>query len=159
MKNSLQKGDTLSLLAPYALASGAGFLVGAIFAVASNAAANGELVEGARFGVYNLAKTPAQAWVTGQRIFWDNTNKRCDTDSTVGLLIGAASAPAANPSAAGSVVLNGTIPTIFEGAQTAIADIAIANATDAATAATLANASKATINTLLSELRILGLIL
>jgi predicted RecA/RadA family phage recombinase len=159
MKNSIQRGDVLSLVAPYALASGAGFLVGAIFAVASNAAANGELVEGSRTGVYSLAKTSAQAWVTGQRIFWDNVNKRCDTDSTVGLLIGAASALAANPSAVGNVVLNGTISTIFEGAQAAIADIAIVDATDATTAAALANANKAKFNTLLTELRILGLIL
>lgn len=159
MKNSIQNGVILSLIAPYALASGAGFLVGSIFAVACNAAANGETVEAARTGVYALPKTSAQAWAVGQRIFWDNANKRCDTDSTVGMLIGAATATAANPSSVGNVLLNGTIPTIFEGAQNAIADIAVANATDAATAATLANACKATINTLLSELRIIGVIL
>ncbi len=35
MKNYVQKGETLTLAAPYAVSSGAGALVGAIFGVAA----------------------------------------------------------------------------------------------------------------------------
>ncbi len=159
MKNSVQCGKTLSLLAPYLVASGAGMLVGSIFAVAVCDAANGAAVEGEVEGVFDLAKTSAQAWTVGQKVYWDNTNKRCDTDGTVGMLIGAATAIAANPSSTGYVRLNGSVPSSLEGPQTAVADIATANASDLPTAITLANASKAKINELLAALRVSGAIL
>jgi len=158
MKNFIQEGDSLSVVAPYNVESGAGVLVGSIFGIAICSAVAGAILDIEREGVYALAKTSAQAWTYGQKIYWDDTNKRCDSDSTVGPLIGAAAAAAANPSSQAAVVLNGTIPFGLEGAQAAIADIAVANATDAATAAALANACKATLNSLLAELRIIGII-
>lgn len=159
MKNYIQKGRTLSLTAPYNVASGAGFLVGAIFAVACGDALATEAVEGETTGVYSLAKTSAQAWTVGQKVYWDNANKRCDTTGTVGQLIGVATAVAANPSATGSVRLNGVVPGDLEGPQTAIADIATADAADLATAIALANATKAKVNELLAALRINGSLL
>lgn len=159
MKNQTQVGDTLTLVAPSNLTAGQGFLVGAIFAIASQNALSGEQVEGKRKGVYTLPKTSAQAWSVGERIYWDAANNRCDKTGTVGMLIGAATADAANPSAVGNVVLSGTFAALFEGAQTAILDISTANASDLPTAQALANQCKATINTLLAELRIIGVIL
>lgn len=159
MNNYVQAGKTLALLAPYVLASGAGFQVGAIFAVASAAALQGAAVEGNTEGVYTLPKTSAQAWTVGQKIYWDNANKRCDSDGTLGMLIGVATAVAANPSATGEVRLNGCAPSGTEGPQTAIADIATANASDLPTAIALANATKASYNTLLGELRAAGILL
>lgn len=159
MRNQIQVGSTLTLIAPTNLTAGQAFLVGAIFAIASQNALSGEQVEGKRMGVYALPKTSAQAWSTGDRIYWDAANNRCDKTSTVGMLIGAATADATNPSAVGNVVLSGTFAGLFEGAQTAIADIATANASDLPTAQALANSCKTTINTLLAELRIIGVIL
>ena len=49
MKNFLQAGLTLALIAPYALLGGQGFQVGTLFAVASSDAANGAEVEGTAF--------------------------------------------------------------------------------------------------------------
>jgi predicted RecA/RadA family phage recombinase len=158
MKNFIMSSAMLTLIAPYALASGAGFQVGSIFAVASADAANGAEVVGATEGVFALAKTSAQAWTVGQKVYWDDVNKRCDTDGTVGMLIGTAHAAAANPSDIGEVILNGTAPSGSEGPQDPIADITTADAVDAATAATLANATKATVNTILAELRLAGVI-
>lgn len=109
MNNYVQKGDTLSLPAPYAVAGGDGLLVGAIFAVATATASSGATVEGVTEGVFTLKKTNAQAWAIGAKIYWDDVNKRCDTTSTVGPLIGAATAAAANPSSTGNVWLNGII--------------------------------------------------
>lgn len=159
MKNYVQDGENLDLVAPYDVAAGAGFLVGAIFAVAVDAALSGAVVVGCTEGVFTLAKTSAQAWTQGQKIYWDDTNKRCDSDGTVGILIGAATAAAANPSATGNVLLNESVPGALEGPQAAVADIATVDATDLATAEALANDCKAKINALLAELRILGLIL
>jgi predicted RecA/RadA family phage recombinase len=107
MTNYTQPGHTLTLAAPYDVASGAGFLVGSIFAVAAFAALSGADVEGKITGVYELAKTSAQAWTVGALIYWDNTAKACTTVSTSNKLIGVATAVAANPSATGFVRLNG----------------------------------------------------
>lgn len=159
MKNLVQHGTTLALFAPYLVASGAGMLVGSIFAVAVCDAANGAAVEGVTEGVFDLAKTSAQAWTVGQKVYWDNVNKRCDTDGTVGQLIGCATAAAANPSAVGSVKLNGAVPGALEGPQAPVADILTAAAVDLATAITLANANKAKVNELLAALRIAGFLL
>lgn len=158
MNNFIQDGKTLTLAAPYDLGSGAGFQVGGIFAIALRGALNGQPVEGVREGVYTLPKTSAQAWAQGDKIYWDVANKRCDTDGTVGMLIGTATVAAANPSASADVLLNGCAPATLEGSQASIADVAAANASDLATAQTLANGLKATVNTLLAELRIAGII-
>lgn len=109
MKNFVQRGDVLSLTAPYAVAAGAGLLVGSLFAVATSAADNGAAVEGALTGVYDLAKVSAQAWTAGAKIYWDDTAKNCTTTSSGNTLIGVAALAAANPSATGRVRLNGTV--------------------------------------------------
>ncbi|MBY0237873.1 MAG: DUF2190 family protein [Burkholderiaceae bacterium] len=159
MDNYIQAGKVLSLTAPYAVSSGGGFQVGAIFAVATCDALINAPVEGNTFGVYTLPKTSAQAWTLGQKIYWDNTNKRCDSDGTVGMLIGVATAVASNPSGTGDVRLNSAAPSGNEGPQAAIPDISTANASDLATAQALANALKTSYNTLLATLRTAGIIL
>ncbi|HYD79839.1 MAG TPA: capsid cement protein [Paucimonas sp.] len=123
MKNFIKSGCTVTLTAPYDVTSGDGFQVGAIFAVAAYTAASGADVEGCREGVVTLKKTSAQAWTQGQKIYWDNSNKRCDSDSTVGMLIGTAHVAAANPSSTGEVILNGAAPSTAEGPQAAITSL------------------------------------
>ena len=107
MKNFVQRGEIVTLAAPYDLASGAGLLVGAIFGVATSAALSGATVEVALCGVYELAKTSAQAWTVGAKVYWDDAAKLCTTVNTSNTLIGVAVAAAANPSATGLVRLNG----------------------------------------------------
>lgn len=159
MNNYVQEGEVLTLVAPYDVASGAGALVGSIFGVATGTYASGAPGEFRVEGVFSLAKTSAQAWTQGQRVYWDNTNKRCDSDGTVGLLIGVATEAAANPSSTGRVRLNESVPGVLEGPQTAVADIAAANATDLASTEALANEMKTKFNALLAELRTLGILL
>jgi len=121
--NYVQEGKVLDLTAPYDRTTGQGFQVGSIFAVALGTALSAAAIRGQVNGVWTLAKTSAQAWTVGQKIYWDNTNKRCDSDSTVGMLIGIATAVAANPSSTGTVRLNGTSPATSEGPQAAEADL------------------------------------
>ena len=106
MKNFIQPGEEITLVAPYALTSGQGMLVGSIFGVASNDAASGANVEARLEGVFLLAKLNAEAWTQGALIYWDNTNKWCTIVPTSNKLIGVATAVAVNPSATGYVRLN-----------------------------------------------------
>ncbi|MGF7178432.1 DUF2190 family protein [Azospirillum doebereinerae] len=109
MKNYVQDGTTVSLTAPYDVASGGGLLVGALFGVAMSAAANGAAVQAVTRGVVTLPKTNAQAWTQGVKVYWDNTAKEATTASSSNTLIGCALVAAANPSATGTVRLNGTV--------------------------------------------------
>ncbi|MFG1290632.1 DUF2190 family protein [Xanthobacter versatilis] len=107
MKNFVRNGNSIPVTATAALASGQGVLTGALFGVASTAAAIGETVELAVVGVFDLPKTSAQAWVQGAKVYWDAANSLVTTTVGSNVLIGTAFAPAANPSAMGRVRLNG----------------------------------------------------
>ena len=96
MKNFIQPGNTITLTAPYAVASGDGLLVGAIFGVAAGSAASGDPVEAALIGVFDITKVGSQAWTVGAKVYWDDTNKRCTTVSTDNTLVGVAIAAVAS---------------------------------------------------------------
>ena len=110
MKNYVQPGNTITLTAPYAVASGDGLLVGSVFGVAAGDAANGETVEAALVGVFDLKKVASQAWVVGDKIYWDNTNKETTKTATANTLIGVATEAVANGAGdvVGRVRLNGS---------------------------------------------------
>lgn len=107
MKNYVQDGDTLSLVAPYDRLSGQGMLVGSIFGVAAVDALSGASVEVDVDGVFDIEKVSAQAWTAGALIYWDDTAKNATSVSTSNKLIGVAVQAAANPSSTGRVRLNG----------------------------------------------------
>ena len=90
MKTYVQPGNTITLTAPYAVASGDGLLVGSIFGVAAGTAALGEAVEAALNGVYDLKKVASQAWAAGDKVYWDNTAKEATKTTTSNTLIGVA---------------------------------------------------------------------
>ena len=102
MKNYVQPGNTITLTAPYAVASGDGLLVGAIFGVAAGTAALGETVEAALTGVYDLKKVASQAWAAGDKVYWDNTAREATKTTTSNTLIGVATEAVAG--GAGDVV-------------------------------------------------------
>ena len=107
MKNFVQRGETLSLLAPYALDAGDGALIGSIFGVASSDAENGAEVELATAGVFTLPKVSTDAITVGAPLFWDNTAKLITTDdaSAANPRVGVAVTAAGNPSASVNVRL------------------------------------------------------
>ncbi len=109
MKNFVQPGNTITLTAPYAVASGDGLLVGSIFGIAAGAAALGETVEAALVGVYELKKLGSQAWAVGDRIYWDNTARQTTKVTTSNTLIGVATEAVAGGAGdvVGRVRLNG----------------------------------------------------
>jgi len=109
MTNYIQKGDVLTVTAPYALASGAGCLVGSLFGVAVAAALISTEVEIMTEGVFTLPRTTggSTAWAVGDRIYWDDTNKLCTKTAGSNKLIGVAVAAAVDGATTGNVRLSG----------------------------------------------------
>lgn len=113
MRTFIQEGDCLTLTAPTGgVVSGQGYLIGAVFVVATVTAAAGAKFAGCVMGVFELPKTGSQAWAEGQKIYWDNANARADSDSSVGPFIGCATAAVANGAGdtTGTVCLLGCAP-------------------------------------------------
>lgn len=107
--NYIQPGDVISLTAPYAVASGAGLLVGSLFGVALSAAANGASVQAQRVGVRTLPKLQADDVTAGAKLYWDNTNKRLTLTSSGNTLVGAATAAAGTSATTVSALLDGAV--------------------------------------------------
>lgn len=97
MKTKIQEGDKLELTAPYAVTSGDGLLVGAIFGVASFTAGNGEQVTAHTRGVFELPKLSTDVVAAGDPLWWDNTNKRLTKTGVTGMFaVGKATKAAGN---------------------------------------------------------------
>jgi len=108
MKNYVQKGQNLTLTAPRTLKSGEGFLVGAIFAVASAAAAMGDPVVGVTEEVFDLPKA-AGVITPGAKAYWDNAAFVVTPNASGTTLIGAFVQAAASGDATGRVKLTGQV--------------------------------------------------
>lgn len=123
--NYVQPGNTITLAAPYDRTTGQGAQVGSIFGVALSTVLNTVNGEFGISGVWELTKVGSQAWTQGVKIYWDNGNKRCTTDSAAGMLIGVATEEVGNGAGVvlGKVRLNGSSPATAEGPQAAITSL------------------------------------
>jgi len=111
MKNYIQDGDILTLTPSAAVASGTGYLFGAaLFGVATGDVAANTAGEFVAEGVVEIAKTSALAIATGDRLFWDATNKCVNKTSTAQQHVGIAVADAANPSSTVHMLLEIGVP-------------------------------------------------
>lgn len=111
MKTFVQEGKNLVITAPYARVSGEGVQVGsALFGVAMDAISSGASGAIATEGVFDLAKTTAQAYTAGQRLFWDDTNKKLTATSTANLAVGVCLAAAVTSDVIARVKLQGSTP-------------------------------------------------
>ena len=76
MKNYIQNGDMITVTAPVGgVTSGQGVLVGSLFGVVAATAPEGDAVEIATTGVFDLPKDAATIIDLGDRVAWDNTAK------------------------------------------------------------------------------------
>lgn len=76
MKNYLQPGNSLDLIAPAGgVVSGVGFIIGQIFAIAVATKAAGEVVAGMVEGVYEMPKLAADNMTVGLKVNFNNTTK------------------------------------------------------------------------------------
>jgi predicted RecA/RadA family phage recombinase len=100
MKNFVQPGDILTLTPGAAVASGIGYLFGtSLFGVATTDVVISTPGEFRVEGVVDIAKTSALAISTGDRLYWDVTNKCVNKTATAQQCVGIAVGDAANPSA------------------------------------------------------------
>ena len=72
MINYLQSDDSITVAAPYAVASGGGVKLGHLFGVAQGAAAAGQLVVLVREGVFLLPGVSAETAAAGDLAYWDD---------------------------------------------------------------------------------------
>ena len=107
MKNYIQEGDRIALAAPYAVSSGGGALIGAVFGVAVTDLANAEVGTFALEGVFTLPKATGAATL-GAKAYWDNTNKNITATSTSNTLVGVFVAAYASGDTTANVRLNGS---------------------------------------------------
>lgn len=108
MKNWIQPGDIVTVVAPVAVSSGAGLLVGVLFGVAISDAIAGDTVEIATTGVVDLPKA-AVAITQGAKLYWDNTTKNVTTTVGTNTLLGCALVAAAIGDAGVRVRMNGVV--------------------------------------------------
>jgi predicted RecA/RadA family phage recombinase len=109
MKNFISYGNNLDLVAPAGgVLAGRPAKTGAIISIPTNDAPAGAPFVGEVTGTWELAKVPAQAWVLGEKIYWDDTAKLCTNVVATNSYFGVASAIADNPSATGFVRHNGS---------------------------------------------------
>jgi len=109
MKNKVQKGQTVTVIAPYGVTSGQGVQVGALFGVASTDAANGAQVEIERTGVFDLAAVTADTGNPGTKVYWDNTARKITTTAGSNTLVGALTAPKGGSDVTARVLLDGVV--------------------------------------------------
>lgn len=108
MKNWIQSGDTVSVVAPDDVVSGNGVIVGSLFGLAVSDAVSGADVEIVTVGVADITKA-AGAITQGAKVYWDNTAKAVTTTVGTNTLIGCAVVAAANGDATVRVRLNGVV--------------------------------------------------
>lgn len=109
MKNFIQNGDVITATAPTGgITSGQGMVMGALFGVAATTAAEGEAVNIATRGVYELAKRTTATFTAGTVVSYDLPNRRCDAPGSGFYPIGVATEARGNGATTVPVRLNGT---------------------------------------------------
>jgi predicted RecA/RadA family phage recombinase len=92
-KNYVCSGDSLPLAVPYAagVTAGQGMLVGTfLFGVALSDGAQNDIVTASLTGVWDLTKEPSLVVAAGDKLWWDNTNRRVTKTNTSNVPIGIA---------------------------------------------------------------------
>jgi len=109
MRNKVQKGNVITVAAPYAVTSGAGMLVGALFGIAAGDAANGAQVEIDREGVFDIAAVTADTGAVGVKVYWDNAAKKITTTVGSNTLVGCLTQAKTGTDTTARVCLDGVI--------------------------------------------------
>ena len=92
MQNYIQRGNTVTVIAPYAVTSGGGVEVagtGYVFGIAVNTQNQGDNMEIMVEGVFDLVKDTS-TFNNGDYVYWDNTNKVATSTATNNKKIGVA---------------------------------------------------------------------
>lgn len=96
MKNYVQPGKVINVIAPAAKTSGDGVLVGRLFGVATKDAGSGAELPIIVEGVVSLPKLSTDVVTIGAVLYWDNTNSRLTLVVTSNFPVGLAVSAAGN---------------------------------------------------------------
>ncbi|HMQ95502.1 DUF2190 family protein [Amaricoccus sp.] len=107
MKTFIQTGDVITVTAPTGGAtSGAGVLIGSLFGIAAFTAEDGQSLEIATTGVFELPKNPTTVLSVGDAVAWNDTAHQVDAPGPGLYPIGIATHAAGSGVAAVTVRLN-----------------------------------------------------
>jgi predicted RecA/RadA family phage recombinase len=108
MKTFIQPGDIITVIAPVGgITANQGLLIGGLFGIATTSALQGDDVEIAITGVFDMPKASATVIAQGDQVAWDDTVKETALPG-VGLFpVGIATAAAGNGVTTVSVRLDG----------------------------------------------------
>jgi len=118
MNTYVQPGRVCNLVAPYAVASGAGAQIGNVFGVAQDAIASGVAGPFLMEGVVTLPTNTGETWTAGEPVYWDNTNYWLTSVATTGIKVGWTLAAKASALLFGTIKLN-DIPSAVSGGKPA----------------------------------------
>lgn len=107
MRNFVQRGDTLDIVAAAAVTSGAVVVAGSIIGVSNVDADIGDTFALDVVGVFTLPKVNALAIAVGDTLYYDAATKLVNKTASGNTKIGVAVSAAANPSPSVNVRLNG----------------------------------------------------
>lgn len=107
MRNFIQQGDIITVIAPVALSSGQGVLIGNLFGVATTDAVAGGSLELATQGVFTLPKAANIALDACARVSWDAANNQIVAPASGMVPIGTVILAAANGTTSARVRLDG----------------------------------------------------
>lgn len=110
MKNYIQPGKTVTILAPADVASGGVVVAGNLVGIAAGAALSGASVDVALEGVFSIPKVEADAFALGGVVFFNTSTKLATVTATGNTRLGIAIGAASNPSAAVKVRIDGILP-------------------------------------------------
>lgn len=88
MKNFVQHGEALDLVAPRAVNAGDGALIGSIFGIAADDLANGATGPFVVEGVFDITALSTDVANQGALAYWDNTNFQVTVTATGNTKIG-----------------------------------------------------------------------
>lgn len=95
MRNFIQAGETIEIVAPANVAAGVGVLAGNLFGVALHGASSGQLVQLRTEGVVDIAKAAGVVVTLGARLFWVPGSLAVNVTATSQVCVGVAVAGAA----------------------------------------------------------------
>jgi predicted RecA/RadA family phage recombinase len=105
-KNYIAPSDPVTVPAPAGgVVSGTAYLIGALFGVAGNSAAQGLGFPLHLRGVWELPKTTGINWLVGAKLYWDNTAKAITNVAAGNTLVGTARNDRVNADTVAEVIL------------------------------------------------------
>lgn len=156
MKNHIQHGHVITLVAGGAVTSGSPVFIGGLAAIPVTSGVSGDSISCSTCGVFELPKKAALAIVQGDDLYWDATPGEITKTAADGVPIGKAFKAAAGADTVVHVDIN-AMRSIAQAANVVAAAVANADATYGQPEADLINELKTQLNAALAALKAAGL--